>query len=255
MIGTQKVVVVMPGYQVERTLERAYRALPLDLVDEVIVVDDASRDRTSHIAKQLGVLYCRHDINQGYGGSQKTGYRVALDRGADIVVMVHADDQYPAEYVPALARMIASGECHVALGSRMLDRGMLQRGMPRYRYVCNRLWTWVQNRCLGQRLAEYHTGFRAFSRAFLRHMPLLENSDDFLFDNQVILQAIHWGYPIGEVPVPARYTEDSSSMSPWRGIRYGLGILVVTGQYLLHRSGIVRVRMFDPQGKRLLTAG
>lgn len=250
MIGRKKVVVVMPGYNVERTLERTYRAIPPGVVDDVLLVDDGSHDRTAEKARELGISCYRHATNKGYGASQKTGYQAALDRGAEVVVMLHPDDQYPAELIPALACLVASGVFHVGLGSRLLGTGQVRRGMPRYKYLSNRLWTFGQNLCLRQRLAEYHTGFRAFSREFLLGVPMLENSDDFLFDNQVLLQAVYFGYPIGELAVPARFTHDCSSMSPWRGIDYGLGVMAATGQYLLQRAGFVHAAMFDSAGRR-----
>lgn len=251
MIHQKKVIVVMPGYNAERTLERTYRAIPHDVVDDVLLVDDGSRDRTSESAQRLGIACHRHATNKGYGASQKTGYQAALDRGADVVVLLHPDDQYPPELVPALASLVASGMFHVALGSRMLGTGQVRRGMPRYKYLSNRLWTFGQNVCLRQRLSEYHTGFRAFSREFLLRVPILENSDDFLFDNQVLVQAVYFGYAIGEVAVPARFTRDSSSITPWRGIGYGLGIMATILQHLVHRAGLVDAALFNPAGRRL----
>ncbi len=251
MIHQQRVAVVLPAYNAARTLERTCRAIPTGVVDDLILVDDASQDTTVAVAQQLGLRGYRHAVNRGYGASQKTGYQAALDRGADIVVMLHPDNQYPAELVPALASAVASGVYHIVLGSRLLGTGAIQRGMPRYKHLCNRLWTWGQNLALRQHLSEYHTGFRAFSRSFLLRVPLLENSDDFLFDNQLLVQAIAFGYAIGEFSAPARFTEESSSISPWRGIRYGVGILGVTGQYLLDRAGLLHARLFDPVGRRL----
>lgn len=255
MINQRKIVVVLPAYNAERTLERTYRGIPRDVVDDVILVDDGSHDRTMEVAKQLGIPSYRHAANRGYGANQKTCYQVALDRGADIVVMLHPDYQYPPELIPALAQPVASGQSHVVLGSRVLDGGAMQRGMPRYKYVSNRLWTWGQNIGLRQRVSEYHTGFRAFSRHFLLHVPLLENSDDFLFDNQILVQAIYFGYAIHELSVPARFPPDSSSISPWRGTWYGLGVVWTTAQYLLQRAGLVRLALFSLEGRRLSDAG
>ncbi len=251
MIGGRKVAVVLPAYNAERTLERTYSGLARDVVDEVVLVDDGSQDRTVETARRLGIPFIRHVTNQGYGANQKTCYQAALNRGADIVVMLHPDYQYPSELVPALAGLIASGLFHVALGSRILGKGALRRGMPLYKYVFNRLWTLGQNLLLSQKLSEYHTGFRAFSREFLLRVPLLENSDDFLFDNQILVQAVYFGYDIGEVSTPARFLPASSSISPWRAIVYGWGVVVATLQFWLQRAGIVRLRIFDPDGRRL----
>lgn len=255
MLSGQKIIIVFPGYNVERTLERTLRGIPPGIADDVILVDDGSQDRTAALAAHLGIPCYRHAVNAGYGAAQKTGYQAALERGADIVVMLHPDDQYPAELVPALASLVASGLFHVALGSRLLGTGAIRRGMPRYKYVFNRLWTAGQNACLGQHLSEYHTGFRAFSREFLLRAPLLENSDDFLFDNQLLVQAVYFGYAIGELSAPARFTADASSMSPQRGIRYGVGIIWTTGQYLLQRTGVMRSPLFDLSSRRLSGVG
>lgn len=255
MIGNQKVIVVLPAYNAARTLERTYRAVDRTVVDAVILVDDGSSDDTAAIAKHLGITVYQHPKNRGYGANQKTCYQLALKQGADIIVMLHPDDQYPPQSVCALAELVAEGRCDVALGSRLLDGGAIRRGMPRYKYFCNRLWTIGQNACLRQRLSEYHTGFRAFSRRFLNSVPLLENSDDFLFDNQILIQAVHFGYPIAELSTPARFTPESSSITPWRGVWYGLGVIAVTAQYHLHRLGLVRVRIFRPTGGRLSEGG
>lgn len=251
MINGKRVVVVLPAYNAERTLERTYQGIARGVVDEVLLVDDGSQDETVEVAKRLGIPFYRHHTNRGYGANQKTCYQAALDRGADIVVMLHPDYQYPPELIPALAGLIASGLFHVALGSRMLGQGALRGGMPFYKYVSNRLWTWGQNLFLSRKLTEYHTGYRAFSREFLLRIPLLGNSDDFLFDNQVLVQAVYFGYDIGEVSAPSRYAADSSSISPWRGSWYGLGVVVTTIQYLLQRLGWARFRFLDPKGQQL----
>lgn len=251
MIQGQKVIVVLPAYNAEQTLEQTYHGIGRDVVDEVLLVDDYSQDRTIEVAERLGIYYHRHRKNQGYGANQKTCYQLALDRGADIVVMLHPDYQYPPEMVSPLADLVASGRCHVALGSRMLGGEVVQRGMPHYKYLCNRLWTWGQNVCLKQAFSEYHTGFRAFSRTFLLGVPLLENSDDFLFDNQILVQAIYFGYSIGEIAVDARFEKNSSSINPWRGTWYGFGVVATTIQYMLQRSGVAQCRIFHPNGRRL----
>lgn len=252
MIARQRVVVVLPAYNAERTLERTYRGIARDVVDEVLLVDDCSRDRTVELAQSLGIPVYRHATTLGYGGNQKTCYQAALDRGAEIIVMVHPDYQYPPELIPALAGLVASGLFHVALGSRILGGGAVRRGMPWYKYVSNRVWTWGQNVALGQRLSEYHTGFRAFSRHFLLTVPLLENSDDFLFDNQLLVQAVGFGYALGELSTPARFARDSSCITPWRGTWYGLGVVATTIEYRLHRLGLVRSPRFSADGRRLM---
>ncbi len=251
MINGKKVIVVLPAYNAERTLERTYRDIPRAVVDDVILVDDSSQDRTVEVAQRLGLACLRHPTNRGYGGNQKTCYQAALDRGADIVVMLHPDYQYPPQLIPALAGLVASGIFHVALGSRILGEGAIKRGMPVYKYLSNRLWTWGQNLLLGKKLSEYHTGYRAFSREFLLRAPLLENSDDFVFDNQLLVQAIYFGYEIGEASTPARFLQDSSSINPWRGTWYGLGVLAVTIQYWLQRAKLIHCRIFDPMGRHL----
>ncbi len=251
MIGRKKVVVVLPAYNAEKTLERTWAEIPRDVVDETLLVDDRSSDRTVEVASRLGIPAIRHAANLGYGGNQKTCYQHALDRGAEIVVMLHPDYQYPPQLIPALAGLVASGMFHVALGSRILGTGAIRRGMPWYKYLSNRVWTFGQNFLLRQKLSEYHTGFRAFSREFLLKVPLLENSNDFIFDNQVLVQAVHFGYAIGEVSTPARFLPESSSISPWRGTWYGLQVVAVTFQYWFQRFGLVRLKMFDPAGRRL----
>lgn len=251
MIDGRKVVVVLPAYNAEQTLERTYRGIARDVVDEVLLVDDGSRDQTLQVALRLGIPHYCHTTNLGYGANQKTCYQAALDRGADIVVLLHPDYQYPPELIPALAGLIASGLFHVALGSRILGRGAIHRGMPLYKYISNRLWTWGQNLLLSRKLTEYHTGYRAFSREFLLRIPLLENSDDFLFDNQVLVQAVYFGYDIGEVSAPSRYAADSSTINLWRGTWYGLGVVVTTLQYLLQHLGFARWAIFNPEGRRL----
>jgi len=251
MIGSKKVVVVMPAYNAGQTLERVYRGISKEVVDEILLVDDGSQDETIQIAKRLGIPYYRHTVNLGYGANQKTCYQAALDRGADIVVMLHPDYQYPPELVPTLAGVVASGVFHVVLGSRILGGGAIARGMPIYKYFSNRVWTWGQNVVLGKRLSEYHTGFRAFSREFLLTIPLLVNSDDFLFDNQILVQAVYFGFPIDEISTPARFLPEASSITPWRGIVYGMGVVWTVIQYLLQRGKLVRFPLFDASQGRL----
>ena len=251
MIGRKKVIVVLPAYNAEKTLERTWAEIPREVVDDVLLVDDSSRDKTVQLAEKLGIPVYRHLSNLGYGGNQKTCYQAALDRGADIVVMLHPDYQYPPRLVPTLAALVESGMFHLALGSRILGTGAIRRGMPWLKYVSNRFATFVQNLLLGQKFSEYHTGYRAFSREFLLNVPLLENSDDFVFDNQLLVQAIHFDYAIGEVSTPARYFPEASSISTWRGLIYGLQVFGVTIQCLLQRWGLARFAIFDPAGRKL----
>ena len=224
MLLGKKVIVVLPAYNAEKTLERTVRAVPSGIVDEFILVDDASNDRTSEVAASLGVTWVRHPQNRGYGGNQKTCYRLALDHGADIVVMLHPDYQYSPRLVPALAWLVASGDYDVALGSRILGGSAIKGGMPVYKYIANRLLTFVQNLATGAKLSEYHTGFRAFSREVIEKTPWAENSDDFVFDNQILNQVLHRGFRIGEISCPARYFGEASSISFGRSVVYGFGV-------------------------------
>jgi glycosyltransferase involved in cell wall biosynthesis len=250
MINGKRIAVVMPAYNAEKTLEKTVRELS-DLVDIKILVDDSSTDRTALLSKKLGVLTFVHDANYGYGRNQQTCYREALAAGADIVVMVHADYQYTPSLVPAMASMIASGAYDMVLGSRILGKGALKGGMPFYKYVSNRFLTAFQNLCLGVKLSEYHTGFRAFSRQLLETLPLLENSDDFVFDNQMIAQAVMFGFNIGEISCPTKYFEEASSINFKRSVQYGLGVLATTFSFVAHKAGIFRVPRFDATGRKV----
>lgn len=251
MIHGQRVLVVFPAYNAERTLEKTNEAIPRDVVDEVLVVDDASQDRTVEMAQRLGLSTLVHRKNLGYGGNQKTCYTEAIARGADIVVMVHPDYQYEPRLVPAMASLIALGIYDVVLGSRMIGKGARQGGMPGYKYVANRFLTLFQNVLLGEKLSEYHTGFRAFSKKVLETLPLEANSDDFVFDNQMLAQAFHFGFRIGEVSCPTRYETDSSSINLVRSCQYGLGVLATSVGYRLARLGLARPAIFDAEGPRL----
>lgn len=251
MIHGKRVIVVLPAYNAARTLEKTYAELPFDIVDEVILVDDASRDATSEVARRLGIMTIVHDHNLGYGGNQKTCYRHALERGADVVIMVHADYQYSPALVTAMASMVAIGLYDVVLASRIVGGGALRGGMPLYKYVANRVLTAIQNVATGRKLSEYHTGYRAFSRRVLESLPLEENSDDFVFDNQILGQVIAFDYSIGEVSCPTRYFADGSSISLPRAIRYGFGVLDVTFKIWLYRLGLRRDRLFAQDGRRL----
>ncbi len=250
MINGKRIAVVMPAYNAEKTLEQTVRELS-DVVDIKILVDDSSKDHTAELSRRLGVQTFIHDANYGYGRNQQTCYREALAAGADIVVMVHPDYQYTPLLVPALAGMVASGVYDMVLASRILGAGALKGGMPLYKYVSNRLLTAFQNLFLGVKLSEYHTGFRAFSRELLQTLPLLENSDDFVFDNQMIAQAVMFGFRIGEVSCPTKYFEEASSINFRRSVQYGLGVLATTASFVLHKMGVRRVVRFDVSGRKV----
>jgi glycosyltransferase involved in cell wall biosynthesis len=245
MLNGKKVVVVMPAYNAEKTLQKTYGEIPFEIVDEVVLVDDASRDRTSEIAREIGIHTIVHTENLGYGGNQKSCYRAALDLGADIVIMVHPDYQYTPRLIPAMASMIAYGEFDAVLGSRILGIGALQGGMPYYKYIANRFLTLFENLLLGHKLSEYHTGYRAFSREILERLPLEANSNDFVFDNQMLAQIIWFGYRIGEVTCPTKYFEDASSINFRRSVVYGLGVLKTALQFRLAKWGIGVSAVFE----------
>lgn len=234
MILGKKVIVVMPAYNAVRTLERTFAEVPMDVVDGVILTDDASDDGTAALSERLGIATLRHDRNSGYGANQKTCYRAALDAGADVVVMLHPDYQYSPRLIPEMASLVAAGRHDIVLGSRMRDAGALKGGMPFYKYAGNRLLTAFQNACLGQSLTEYHTGYRAFGRRVLEAVPWRDFSDGFLFDNEMLVHAIGLGSSIGEVSCPARYEPDSSSIGLVRSVGYGLGVLRLSWR---HRKG------------------
>ena len=241
MINGKRIVVVMPAYNAEKTLEQTYREIPLDIVDEVILVDDHSRDNTSELANSLGIHHViRHDRNRGYGGNQKTCYAKALEIGADIVIMVHPDYQYTPTLIPSIAWMIANDVYPVVLASRILGNGALKGGMPIYKYIANRGLTFIQNVLVSQKLSEYHTGYRAFSREVLERIDLEANSDDFVFDNQMLSQIIMANFPIGEVTCPTKYFDDASSINFRRSSIYGIGVLTTSLQHRLHKLGILR---------------
>jgi glycosyltransferase involved in cell wall biosynthesis len=252
MLAGKKVMVVMPAYNAARTLERTFQDIPFDVVDEVLLVDDASHDETLEVARRLGIRCFLHERNMGYGRNQKTCYTEALKSGADIVVMVHPDYQYSPKIIPALAGLVASGEYDAALGSRIIGGKALKGGMPAYKYLANRLLTLFQNLLLGAKLTEYHTGFRAFSRQVLESLPLWEDSDDFVFDNEMLAQVVYFGYNIGEVSCPTRYFEEASSINFPRSVKYGLGVLATSVKFFLQKRGWARFRIFAPHGRGLL---
>ncbi|MBN2208797.1 MAG: glycosyltransferase family 2 protein [Candidatus Coatesbacteria bacterium] len=248
MLHGKKVVVVMPAFNAEKTLMATYDDVPKDTVDRIILVDDASSDATAQIAEQLGLSVFVHDHNLGYGGNQKTCYKEAIEAGADIVVMTHPDYQYTPKLITAMSAMIASGEFDVVLGSRILGVGALSGGMPRHKYLANRFLTFIQNALLRHKLSEYHTGYRAFSRESLLRLPLLENSDDFVFDNEILAQAIYFGLRIGEISCPTKYFPEASTISFRRSVRYGLGVLWTCVRFVLHKWSLARFRIFSEDG-------
>lgn len=245
------IAVVLPAYNAAITLERTYQEIPKDIVDFVVLVDDASRDETVRIARRLGLKTIVHDRNRGYGANQKTCYREALALGADVFIMVHPDYQYTPKLIPAMASMITSGEYDLVLGSRILGGTAIQGGMPVYKYVANRFLTSFENILTLAKLSEYHTGYRAFSRQVLLDLPLLENSDDFLFDNEILVQAFYFGFRIGEISCPTKYFTEASSINFRRSTRYGFGVMKVALQYRLQKLGLAKFRIFDPAGRRL----
>jgi len=251
MIGNNAVCVVMPAYNAAKTLEKTYNGLPHDVVDRVLLVDDRSSDETVDIARRLGIQTFLHERNRGYGANQKTCYREALKGNHDIIIMVHPDYQYSPKLVTAMASLIACGEFDVVLGSRILGIGALSGGMPLYKYIANRCLTLIENLLVKYKLSEYHTGYRAFRREVLEVLPLLENSDDFIFDNQVLVQIIRRGFRVAEVTCPTRYLPEASSIGFGRGVRYGLGVLFVSLEGFLDRLGIWTPRFLREDGRRL----
>lgn len=250
MIAGKRIAVVLPAYNAEKTLEATVRDLP-ELVDICILVDDHSSDHTTEIANRLGLQVFVHDRNYGYGRNQQTCYREALASGADVIIMVHPDYQYTPLLVTAMASMIAYGVYDVVLGSRIIGGQALNGGMPLWKYISNRFLTAFENSFLRVKLSEYHTGYRAFSREVLTTLPLLENSDDFVFDNQMLAQCVHFKFRIGEVSCPTKYFEEASSINFQRSVKYGLGVLATTLQFAFQKAGIWHFRIFSANGRRL----
>jgi len=246
MILGKKLVVVLPAYNAEKTLAQTYAEIPFDIVDEVVLVDDASRDETVELAKRLGIRHViRHERNKGYGGNQKTCYDTALALGADIVVMLHPDYQYTPKLLTAMTSIIANGVYPCVLGSRILGGGALKGGMPLYKYIANRFLTLAQNLLMGQKLSEYHTGYRAFSREVLQTVNYHANSDDFIFDNEMLAQIFYAGFEIAEITCPTKYFAEASSINFMRSSIYGLGVLRVSIQYALQKLGLGSFRIFQ----------
>jgi glycosyltransferase involved in cell wall biosynthesis len=245
MINGKKVIVVMPAYNAEKTLEQTYREIPSEIVDEIILVNDASKDNTVQEAERLGIRHIiTHPVNRGYGGNQKSCYNKALELGGDIVVMLHPDYQYTPKLILAMSSIIANGLYPVVFGSRILGKGALRGGMPMYKYISNRALTFFQNVLLNQKLSEYHTGYRAFSREVLEKVNYELNNDDFIFDNEMIAQIFDAGFEIGEVTCPTKYFDEASSINLSRSIKYGLGVLGVSLGYFLKRLGIIQPAIY-----------
>ena len=246
MLNNKKIIIVLPAYNAGKTLEDTYREIPFDIVDDVIVVDDASADNTVDVANRIGIKHViRHEINKGYGANQKTCYDKALALGADIVIMLHPDYQYTPKLIPSMAYLIASDLFPVVLGSRILGKGAIKGGMPRYKYFFNRFLTFVQNILVNEKISEYHTGYRAFSRDVLERINYQANSDDFVFDNQMLSQIIYAGFKIGEVTCPTKYFTEASSINFRRSVVYGWGVLKTSFQHFLQRMGIMQFRIYQ----------
>lgn len=252
MLSGKRIAVVMPAYNAAKTLEATVAELP-ELVDIRILVDDYSRDDTAELAHRLGLLVFRHDRNYGYGRNQQTCYREALAAGADVVIMLHPDYQYTPLLITAMASMVAYGVYDLVLASRIIGGRALLGGMPLYKYIANRLLTAFENVFLRVKLSEYHTGYRAFSRQVLTELPLLENSDDFVFDNQMLAQCVHFGFQIGEVSCPTKYFEEASSINFRRSVKYGFGVLATSLQFALQKWGLIHLPRFSPKGRRLVS--
>lgn len=246
MIKGKKITVVMPAYNAEKTLEQTYSEIPMDIVDEVILVDDLSKDNTVLKAGEIGIKHViTHSVNKGYGGNQKTCYNKALELNSDIVVMLHPDYQYTPQLIHSMCYLIANGLYEVVLGSRILGKGALKGGMPYYKYISNRFLTFTQNLLMNQKLSEYHTGYRAFSKKVLERINYNINSDDFVFDNQMLAQIFYAGFEIAEITCPTKYFEEASSINLSRSIKYGLGVLSVSFSYFLQKKGLKKSKIFQ----------
>ena len=251
MINGKRVTVVMPAYNAEKTLEKTYNEIPHDIVDDIILTDDASKDRTAEIARKLNIKTFVHMKNKGYGGNQKTCYQEALRIESDIIIMLHPDYQYTPKLITAMASMIAYGVFDAIIASRILGNKAVDGGMPLYKYISNRFLTAVENFIIQQKLSEYHTGYRAFSAEVLKKIPLLENSDDFVFDNEMLLQTMYFGFDVGEVSCPAKYFDDASSISFRRSVTYGIGVIHTSIKYFMSKRGSKLYQIFNPDGEKL----
>jgi glycosyltransferase involved in cell wall biosynthesis len=251
MLNGKKVVVVLPAYNAEKTLKNTYDEIPMDIVDKVLMVDDFSKDNTVALAKKIGIETITHDRNYGYGRNQKTCYRAALKSDADIVIMVHPDYQYTPKLITAMASMIAYDIYDVVLGSRIIGGSSIKGGMPVYKYIANRLLTAFENILLGCKLSEFHTGYRAFSRKVLETLPLNENSDDFVFDNEMLAQIIYFGFSIGEVSCPTKYFEEASSINFKRSVKYGIGVIQTSLKFFFHFHKLRKDPLFNHNGRNL----
>ncbi len=245
MIDGKYLTVIMPAYNAEKTLSQTHAEIPKDLVDEIILTDDASGDQTAKLARELGINTFVHETNKGYGANQKTCYQKALEGKCDIVVMLHPDYQYTPKLIPAMASMIASGVFDAVIASRILGNQAMAGGMPVYKYFSNRVLTLLENLLIGQKLSEYHTGYRAFSREILETIPFLENSDDFVFDNEMLCQVFYYGFRVGEVSCPAKYFPEASSINFQRSVKYGLEVMQTAMKYFLSKRGIKKFPIFD----------
>jgi glycosyltransferase involved in cell wall biosynthesis len=248
MLGSKRIVVVLPAYNASQTLEKTYKEIPFDIVDDVILVDDASSDNTIQVAKQVGIKHIiSHEKNKGYGGNQKTCYRRALELNADIIIMLHPDYQYTPTLIPSMAAIIANNLYPVVFGSRILGKGALKGGMPMYKYISNRILTLFQNVMMNQKLSEYHTGYRAFRRDVIENINLENNSDDFIFDNEMAAQILYAGYEIAEVTCPTKFFDEASSINFPRSIKYGFGVIHVSLKYFLDKKGLIKSKLFKKQ--------
>ena len=251
MLNGKRICVVMPAYNAEKTLKKTYDEIPKDIVDNVILTDDASTDETVKVSRELDIKTFVHTENKGYGGNQKTCYQAALESGADIVIMLHPDYQYTPKLILPMASMMTEGLFDAVIGSRILGNKAMMGGMPLYKYISNRILTLSENLLIQQKLSEYHTGYRAFSRKVLETIPLMENSDDFVFDNQMLCQTLYFGFDVGEVSCPTLYFDDASSISFSRSVTYGMGVMQTAMKYAMARRGMGHFRIFNPNGKKL----
>lgn len=253
MINGKRIVIVMPAYNAEHTLKKTFDEIPHGVVDEIILVDDGSVDKTVIVSKRLGIKTFVHEKNKGYGANQKTCYKKALQTEADIIVMLHPDYQYDPRLITTMSSLIAEGIYDVVIASRILGGNALKGGMPIYKYIANRFLTLIQNLMIGKKVSEYHTGYRVFSKNVLASLPILENADDFVFDNQMLLQVFYFGFKVGEISCPTSYDKESSSLNFPRSLKYGIGVLITGFKYIIAKLGLAKISIFDKNGKTLVT--